>query len=296
MHATDNDYMSHNDTAGFRDWGSKLCALLDNAGFVQSDDTGQIDWATADKPAENTAAGYRVYYLDDSLHDTHPIYFKLEFGTGDDTGIPLMWLTVGKGSNGAGGVTSVLIPRRSLGSDRHVISNVTKYPSYACTVDGCAWFLFRAGGRATSEERGFFAFFLARVVDVDGEPTGEGFVFLAEAGDSNSNHAAKPTAVNYETGLYITPEISTAYGGHYSFNPYSLVGVGSGGETPTVNVTRHYCAIPFVRPLGHCVSSPDGSMLPAGVEFECAVLGPPRNFISVGKHWSHFDTICLIWE
>lgn len=92
------------DDTEFRDWGSAFNGLLDSIGWVQTADTGQIDWGTVTKPAQGTAAGYEIWRLDDALQATAPIFLKIEFGARSDGGWAL-WITIGTGSNGSGSLT-----------------------------------------------------------------------------------------------------------------------------------------------------------------------------------------------
>ena len=89
--------------AAFRNWGSAISNALAAIGWVKVTDAAQINWATVTKPAAaNTAAGYEIWGMSDTLQATKPVYIKLEYGAGNVTTYPSLWLTVGTGySNGA---------------------------------------------------------------------------------------------------------------------------------------------------------------------------------------------------
>jgi hypothetical protein len=75
--------------------------------MVQTADTGQINWATVLKPtAINTKQGYEVWRFNDALHATAPLFVKFEYGSGGTAVVPAVWVTLGKGSDGAGAITS----------------------------------------------------------------------------------------------------------------------------------------------------------------------------------------------
>lgn len=114
----------------FRKWASLVDAMILACGWVQTADTGQSDPATATVPGTNTtAAGYRVYSLNDALAGVAPVLLKYEWGRGGSTTAPAAWFTVGTGSDGAGAITGVLQPRIQTGTGTTV--SVTEYWSYA---------------------------------------------------------------------------------------------------------------------------------------------------------------------
>lgn len=107
------DFVLNNATVEeFRTWIAAYLEVLAGAGVGRVVQAGQIDPLTATIPAaSNTAAGYSLHYLDDSLHATAPVYFKIEYGRGAGAAVPMLWLTVGKGVDGSGNITGVLVAR-----------------------------------------------------------------------------------------------------------------------------------------------------------------------------------------
>lgn len=98
--------------AEFRTWVAGVIALMTSCGLTQTSDTGQINTVTVTRPGTtNTSAGYVIFRFSDSLQSTAPLFLKLEFGTGSTTALPSMWLTTGKGSDGAGNLTNLLKAR-----------------------------------------------------------------------------------------------------------------------------------------------------------------------------------------
>lgn len=112
----------------FRAWGSAISAALASIGWVQTADTGQINWTSVTKPvAINTPAGYEIWRMNDSLQSTKPVYLKIEYGSGASTGYASMWITVGTGSNGAGTLTGQVGTQRQIGPAGPSTASVASY-------------------------------------------------------------------------------------------------------------------------------------------------------------------------
>lgn len=134
--------------ATFRAWGSALSAALAAVGMVKTADTGQINWATVVKPAAvNTQSGYEVWRFNDALQATAPLYVRIGYGSGSNTLHPSLWFTCGKGSDGAGTITSPLhiIAQMVLG-----FINTSATPWYVCSGDGSLLAIAPAPGLASS--------------------------------------------------------------------------------------------------------------------------------------------------
>jgi hypothetical protein len=100
--------------AAFREWGKAISDALAACGAVRTAEPGQIDWATAVKPAGTSgSAGYEFYRFDDPLQATRPVFIKLEYGTGSGSAtVPGMWVTVGDTPNGSGGFSGASVSNR----------------------------------------------------------------------------------------------------------------------------------------------------------------------------------------
>ena len=100
------------------DWRALLTnyrAALTAAGFVRTSDTGQLDPTTVLKPGASSISGYDVWRFNDDAQATKPIFFKLEYGAGSSAARFNLWITVGTGSDGAGNITDIRIPRSVMG-------------------------------------------------------------------------------------------------------------------------------------------------------------------------------------
>ena len=166
--------LDHTSDAGFRAWGSDFSAKLAAIGLVQTSDTGQINWTTVTRPGANTAGGYEIWRINDSLHTASPIFLKVEYGTGASAGAPNLWCTVGTGSNGSGTLTGSVTTRYATFSTAGTGNAATSYPSYFCAAEGFIGAVFRVGYTVSSVGLGFA---VVRYSDDDGTPNGYGYTF-----------------------------------------------------------------------------------------------------------------------
>jgi hypothetical protein len=206
--ATTTTVVNQTTVAAFRVWIAEVKTMIfTTLGVTNTADTGQINTATVTIPAVNTAAGYLIGRFNDTAQATSPVFFKLEFGTGNNVGDPCMWITVGTGSNGAGTITGVVMTRVYIGSGTP-ISTVTTYVTRGCytTASGSLHFTWKIGSTGTINQS-MAGFSLFRSADNTGAPTTDAVMLLTNAVDGTS---ASFTQSGYmQTISYLT---STAYG------------------------------------------------------------------------------------
>lgn len=191
--------------AAFRAWGSAVNTALAALGFVQTADTGQINWTTVTRPlAVNTAQGYEVWRFADTLQATAPIFIKLEYGSGTAAGLPSLWVTVGTGSNGSGTITGTDIAGVTVALTRQQVAPggsaaAPSVLSYATTdADKAALQLFLFPN-AASNQQGFYLL-IERTRDWSGAPTGDGFY-----AQSAANGSVRQVAISYSPNTGTNP-------------------------------------------------------------------------------------------
>jgi hypothetical protein len=109
--------------------------LLTAAGLTKTADTGQVDWATASRPAGTaTSVGYEIRTIPVS---TGTLTVKIEYMTGNSytTNFGLLW-SFGTGSNGSGTITGALGATISQITNYGLSADSVAYPCYASTWDG----------------------------------------------------------------------------------------------------------------------------------------------------------------
>lgn len=131
---------SNSSDALFRAWSQFVRDGFTNGGWVQTADTGQINFTTVTAPgAANTKQGYVILRMDDSLQATYPVFVRLDFGSGSAANNVSIWVTIGSGSNGSGTITTAWITdrRSNLGSSSTTgtfYSHVSARTSYAAVA------------------------------------------------------------------------------------------------------------------------------------------------------------------
>jgi hypothetical protein len=85
-------------------------------GWVQTADTGQINFATVTRATTtNVIQGVALYHMNDSLQGTTAVFLKLGFGTGGTGDTPRLDVQVGIGStNGSGTLTGQVMTSQAL--------------------------------------------------------------------------------------------------------------------------------------------------------------------------------------
>lgn len=102
-HSSSTTKPSNSSDANFRTWINFIHDMMIAAGWDQTADTGQINFATVTAPgAADTKQGYALYEMTDALAATNPIILKFGFGSGSNTNSPGLWFAVGTHTDGAG--------------------------------------------------------------------------------------------------------------------------------------------------------------------------------------------------
>jgi hypothetical protein len=163
--------------AEFRAWGLAISTALAAVGLVKTADSGQIDWLTVLKPAGAGASqGYEIWRFNDALQATASVFLKIEYGSGTNLAYPSVWVTIGRGSDGAGTLTGLLTVRKQVNA---LASNAA--PS-ACRVSGDTNRILVAAFVATANCP--IAFGIERTHDAAGADTAEGVLFWTQSGAS----------------------------------------------------------------------------------------------------------------
>lgn len=211
--ATMSSLVADNGTAGsgtaIRAWVQKVHDALSAVGMVQTSDTGQATISTLVAPAAAaTAAGYEIWRFNDSLQATAPVFVKIEYGSGGTAPSPGLWITVGKGTDGAGNITSVLFARRTgIAGGSTAMNPSGTGTGYASMGSGCCLALLPfAEGFTGRYQPGFI---LERSRDDSGVATADALVLIA-TGVYNSTPGAQASSASYEAVNYADTSKSTS--------------------------------------------------------------------------------------
>lgn len=276
--------------ANFKAWAQGLHDAMLAVGFVQTSDTGQIDFnAITVMPAVNTNVGYAIYELNDSLSGTQPIYVKIEFKTWIATNAKAMPTTqVGRGTDGAGTLTGIFLDYRAM--VYYSSSSTSTTSSNILVSRGDGYFAIHFWGGAGSDtttpySTTYLAFERAR--NFDGTYRGDSF-FLARGAYANgsSTSAIDLYAMRYSDGA----NLGNLHPGCIMMpNFLASMGIG-GGITPLFFPPLLWA--PGVAPWQPTVIAGVPTQDNPGIAFDAEVYGVTRTYYAPGKgaNTPHYTT------
>jgi hypothetical protein len=177
--ATWTTAVAHANDADFRTWGKEISDKLHTmTGLTKVAETGTVNWTTVTRPSANTEGGFEVYYLNDSLHGTAPIYIRVSYGTASSAAYPGVSITVGTSTNGSGvlGGTALTTIKRWNKTGAATAGN---HASYLCVKEGYFGLAWKVSAACTG------VVVVCRSCDADGTPNVKAAV-LVNSGTSNS--------------------------------------------------------------------------------------------------------------
>lgn len=235
---TANITMSNASNALFQAWAQEIDAAILAAGWVDNGDTGSVNLATMTVPAQNTAAGFRIYKMQDSLHTggSSPCYLKVEYGTGAGfAGTPGLWITIGTSTNGSGTLTGNTSTRTAWDSQGNgTASGSVCYSSGSTSRIG----LFMGTPGTVGSNVPFVFFHVSRIKNSSGADLADGFI-LVMSWRSNTT-TATTSRIQFVAAVnspFTTTTMQTDY--IYSLYPkvgnsFSTSGFGLWGIVPVV--------------------------------------------------------------
>lgn len=310
--AATSTVVDHTSDAGFRTWVAEIVTMLfTTLGVTQTTDTGQINTTTVTRPAINTMGGYVIGEFNDTLNSTAPIFFKLQFGTGNTAGSPAMQIQIGTGSTGAGvlnGVTGVnvaITPNANTPT-----STTTPYVTRACynTSDGVLWLAWKLNGQSVTNVT-LGGFLIARSNDNTGAPTADSTLLLSNSATSTgSTTSGFCQFISHLSGAsYSTSPFPSS---NWCMWPFSVTGTLFGGNTevspcfqytPVIGVSNWYglafcgeIAVGSTTPAMALVGSTTHTYIAAG-----SIMGTTNfglNTLPANGGGATSSTLLLPWE
>lgn len=167
----------NNTDADFRAWGSGVSAAIQALGWVQTADTGQIDWLTVLKPTGYAQKmGCEVYRPTDALQASAPWFVRFDYGSSPNApSRPGLFVRFGSGTDGAGTLTGA---SNQITLDLN-IQQVTAPRPWLFVGDGAQGILGCIAGVLDSDAP--WVFVMERT-QAKGVPNGQGAVLLATTG------------------------------------------------------------------------------------------------------------------
>lgn len=235
--ATYSTAWKHTASADFQAWGSALSAAMQSCGLSQTTDTGQINWSTVAIPTVIlTSGGYEIYKFTDALQATAPIFIKIEYGSGETLITPMIWITVGTGTNGAGALTGVTTTRTStsmlVNSNTALISNTLPYATYICFDGSYLGVLHKYNSIASGSVSGTFpgAFFMVgrKTNPATGAYVAGGITCVTFPASPSSTNICTPLVQSLNTATATLYSIAT---GTWAMIPFSLTATAISGTS-----------------------------------------------------------------
>ena len=213
---------SNSSDSYFRAWGKWISDSFSAFGWVQTSDTGQVNWATVTYPTTTwTSRGYEIWRMNDSLQSTYPVFAKIEYGSAGTATIPWIRLTIGTGSDGAGNITGIIFSAMPI----YYGNTTTASACYASgSTNRIAVHMFKAASQ-------HWSFAIERTHDASGGDSNVGvMVFIQYGALTWQSHQCNFTGSN--------PQRYAAW--NHSQAPPS----GSGAQAPDIHVYPVRCWTP----------------------------------------------------
>lgn len=103
---TTNVPFDNSSLANFKAWAMAISNAFSTFGWVQTTDTGQVNWSTISSVPSGTPV-FEVWKANDAQAATMPIFVLVRYGLSPTQ--PQLTITVGTGSNGAGVITGQIV-------------------------------------------------------------------------------------------------------------------------------------------------------------------------------------------
>src|SRR5689334_656828 len=158
--------------ANFRSWGSAISAAISSMGWVQTSDTGQVNWTTVTSPASGSFV-YEVWKPGDAGTTFN---LKVEYGSssGSPKGVRFR-MSIGTTTNGAGtlsGITSSVLEPGAITPNGQGSSVFDCY--FSGDTDRLSMMLWRSLNSTPT-----VMFSVERTKNTDGTNNNEGVTILA---------------------------------------------------------------------------------------------------------------------
>lgn len=297
-----NTPIDHTSDAGFRLWGKEVSDALTAVGCTKTADTGQIDWTTVTRAGTNSDAGYEVWAMNDSLHATAPVFFKLYYGTYSQSTRPRVRIEVGTATDGAGSIVGPSLGPYTICGDFNSASTTTNRESYTCMTDGFVGMCSKVGYDGNVSRGVFFFFSLVRPCDNDGTIRSDAIVLAITNSTFQPAQALEESTLHFATGNNYTDGSNKSF----CFVPNGITSSAVGTDFAAF---KHYTAYPSIYSMNGLCSVLTNE-LGLGSTADCALNGAtehtyvclgssaaPYGITAASKNGTSPNTaLCMLWE
>lgn len=85
-------------------FASAVSSALTTAGFIKTSDTGQVTWASQTRASATLGVYYEIRKFTDAAQGSNPFFVRIDYYV--TSSVPLIAITVGTGTNGAGTINA----------------------------------------------------------------------------------------------------------------------------------------------------------------------------------------------
>src|SRR5215472_2350460 len=117
--------------ANFKQWAQAISSFFATAGWIQTSDTGQVNWSSIASVPGSGAYVFEIWKPGDALT---VFYVRIEYGNNGSTNSPSLRLSLGTGTNGAGALTGFATPVFSTNVSTFTAPSTTT--QYECDFAG----------------------------------------------------------------------------------------------------------------------------------------------------------------
>lgn len=275
-----------------------------SAGWVQTTDTGQIDFTINPTvfPGTTAVIGYKVYRLNDTLQTTRPVFLKITWG---QVSAAAQWhpiFVVGTATDGAGTLSSAaghantlpLLTGNTFSASQVTSGSQVLSKNHYVAGDGSglaiALYVDTPGNGSSSTAFGGF-FLVERTRDLDGTPNGKGLLVI-QAGHSNFSGWSFNTIAPLYAWSGVAPSV-VSNGTALAYNPGTrfLNGVYDSTKVLVPPVMTGF--VPEMQGASNLVVAPYRNDWGPNVSFTVEHYGAPRRFVSLALSVSQNSSMAI---
>lgn len=260
-----------NDDTEFRAWGLAISQQIAAMGWVQTADSGQVNWTTVTKSGStNTVCGYEIWRMDDALQATAPIFLKLEYGTANPATAGSLWVQVGIATDGAGSLVGVTSTRAQVGASG---TSTNQHNSlFTGDTDRLGLYLHFKDNVSSSNATRVVFVSIEREVNGNGERVGTGVYLSYSTANAGMNGNARQEYFSASAGgVGIEADLGVL-----------IPDIGSGAAGSSVAVFPQYHAHNSLKPFGLNQFVYFHGSISALSEVEFTVYGQTRRYLCLG--------------
>lgn len=161
--------------------------------------------------AAGTVCGYQIWRMNDSLQATAPVFVKFEFGSGTSSDAASLWITVGTGTDGVGGITGTIQDKTRIYMSSAGLGSITVASYfYGSGYSNRLVFVARSLNTPGNAFVQRIMFSIERTHNANGGDTSQGVMIFGEAPSGYSTSNALGTVYVFRVATFSDPQTSSS--------------------------------------------------------------------------------------